>query len=313
LNIKEQFEVNEYLLEKGLMLANVSSGQFANRTLFQLWKIIHDTKTINFFLETDKSLDKVLNIFIRVNSGGTQLSYSDLLLSIATAQWKTLDAREEITNFVDEVNNIGDRFNVNKDFILKSCLILSDFKDIAFKVDNFNTDNMQYIEERWGKFKSAIRKTLILVSSFGYNRDTLTSYNALIPIAYYIYRLDPPDNFVEAQKYTGERKIIFKWLVISLLKKIYGGQPDGVLRPMREAIQNSVNESFPFSDMVGKVKGTTKSMSFDEDEMANLLHYQYAQSYTYSVLALLYPNLDYRNKFHQDHIFPIQHRSHRFL
>ena len=55
-------------------------------------------------LEKSQELDKVLNHFIRVNSGGTPLSYSDLLLSIASAQWKTLDAREEITSFVDEIN-----------------------------------------------------------------------------------------------------------------------------------------------------------------------------------------------------------------
>jgi hypothetical protein len=34
------------------------------------------------------------------------------------------------------------------------------------------------------------------------------------------------------------------------------------------------------------------------------LYYQYAQAYTYSVLAFIYPSLDFRNKFHQDHIFP---------
>jgi hypothetical protein len=37
-----------------------------------------------FFEEEDQDLDKGLNIFIRVNSGGTVLSYADLLLSIAT-------------------------------------------------------------------------------------------------------------------------------------------------------------------------------------------------------------------------------------
>ena len=37
---------------------------------------------ISCFEETEKNLDKVLKIFIRVNSGGTQLSYSDLLMSI---------------------------------------------------------------------------------------------------------------------------------------------------------------------------------------------------------------------------------------
>jgi len=147
LNLKEQYEVNEYLVDKGLMRLNNNQSKFANRTLFKLWKVIHDTTSINFFLEKGESLDKVLNIFIRVNSGGTQLSYSDLLLSIATAQWKEKDAREEITSFVDEINGVGDGFNVNKDFVLKSCLVLGGFKEIAFKVDNFNQENMLHIEK----------------------------------------------------------------------------------------------------------------------------------------------------------------------
>jgi len=85
-------------------------------------------------LEKDESLDKGSNVFIRVNSGGTILSYSDLLLSVAVAQWKNRDAREEVTGFVDRLNAIGDRFNFDKDVVLKSCLVLSDFTEIAFKV-----------------------------------------------------------------------------------------------------------------------------------------------------------------------------------
>lgn len=34
-------------------------------------------KLISYFEETEKDLNKVLNIFIRVNSGGVKLSYSD--------------------------------------------------------------------------------------------------------------------------------------------------------------------------------------------------------------------------------------------
>ena len=133
-------------------------------------------------------MDKVLNIFIRVNSGGTTLSYSDLLLSIATAQWKNKDARQEITKFVDEINQIGDGFKFDKDFVLKACLVLCDFKDIAFKVDNFNAETMQKIEYNWDNVKEAIRLAVNLVSSFGYNQDTLTSSNAIIPIAYYLLK-----------------------------------------------------------------------------------------------------------------------------
>ncbi|MCP5934263.1 DUF262 domain-containing protein, partial [Klebsiella pneumoniae] len=79
-----------------------------------------------FYEESDQSLERVLNIFIRMNSGGTTLSYSDLLLSIAVAQWSSLDAREEIHALVDEMNRVGDGFNVSKDLVLKAGLMLSD-------------------------------------------------------------------------------------------------------------------------------------------------------------------------------------------
>lgn len=303
LNLKEAVDVNDHLLENDISEYGKDKFRFANKTLFKLYEVIHKNKSINFFLERGESLDKVLNIFIRVNSGGTQLSYSDLLLSIATAQWEKRDAREEITSFVDEINAIGDGFNANKDFVLKNCLVLGGFKDIAFKVDNFNRGNMLAIEKKWEEISKAIKSSFILLSGFGYHRDTLTSNNALIPIATYLYKIGSPDNFAESSKYEEERKKIFKWLVMVLLKKTFSGQPDNVLRPVREVINNSDN-GFPFEGIINKLKGSTKAISFDDDEIDNLLYYQYAQPYTYSVLAFIYPSLDFRNKFHQDHIFP---------
>lgn len=303
LDLEEAVDVNDYLVERDISSLGKEKFRIANKTLFKLYEVIHKNKSINFFLEKDESLDKVLNIFIRVNSGGTQLNYSDLLLSIATAQWKEKDAREEITTFVDEINGIGDGFNINKDFVLKNCLVLGGFKDIAFKVDNFNQSNMLHIEKNWDEISSSIRSSFILLSSLGYHRDTLTSNNALIPIACYLNKIGNPDNFSESSKFLKDRRRIFKWLVIALLKRTFGGQPDNVLRPIR-AVINESSEGFPFEKILEKLKGTTKTMSFDDDEIENLLYYQYSQAYTYSVLAFIYPSLDFRNKFHQDHIFP---------
>lgn len=303
LNLTEAVDVNDYLLENDISELGKEKFRFANKTLFKLYEVIQKNKSINFFLEKDESLDKVLNIFIRVNSGGTQLSYSDLLLSIATAQWKEKDAREEITSFVDEINSIGDGFNINKDFVLKNCLVLSGFKDIAFKVDNFNQENMRTIEKKWDDITEAIKSSVTLLSCLGYHRDTLTSNNALIPIATYLFKIGSPANFSESSKYQNDREKIFKWLVMVLLKRTFSGQPDNVLRPIRDVINNS-EDGFPFDEIILKLKGGTKAISFDSDEIENLLYYQYGQAYTYSVLAFIYPSLDFRNKFHQDHIFP---------
>ena len=43
--------------------------------------------------------------------------------------------------------------------------------------------------------------------------------------------------------------------------------------------------------------------------MDNLMLSKYGSKYTFSILSLLYPNLSFRNNFHQDHIFPKGHFS----
>ena len=304
LNIKSPYDLNSFVFDKQEELGISSNkSRYALDTLMRLHDTVNNKASINYFLEEDQSLDKVLNIFIRVNSGGTSLSYSDLLLSIASAQWKKKDAREEITKFVDEINSIGDGFNFNKDFVLKSCLVLSGIQNISFKVDNFNQKNMLKIESLWDNIKESIRLSVLLAESFGYNRDTLTSNYALIPIAIYINKLGNQKNFIDSPKFEIDRKNIFKFLIISLLKRLFGGQPDNVLKPIRDII-NENQLSFPINEIKDKFKGTNKSLSFDNEDIDSLFDYKYNQAYTYSILALLYPSLSFKNKFHKDHIYP---------
>lgn len=303
LNFEKEFKVNKYLIENSLMQIEEKKANFANETLFNLYYTIKKNKIINYYLEKGKELDKVLNIFIRVNSGGTPLNYSDLLLSIASTQWKEKDAREEIMDLLDEINNVGTGFNFNKDFLLKSCLVLSNIQNIAFKVDNFKKENMLIIEDKWADIKSSLRISVELFSNFGYNRNTLAANNAVIPVAYYLIQKELPTNFLDSRKFREDRKRINQWLNICLIKRTFGGQADSVLRVMREIInENHIN--FPFNEIVEKLKGTYKSLIFDFDEIENLFFNRYGASYTFPTLALIYPTLDFKNKFHMDHIFP---------
>ena len=307
LEMKEPGDVTEYLMDNIAYNDKFTKdqGKFANKTLSQLYNVVHTQPVISYYKVKTDELDKVLNIFIRVNSGGTPLSYSDLLLSIATAQWETLDAREEITEFVDELNNIGGGFNVNKDFVLKSALVLSDFTKIAFKVDNFGKANMLKIEEKWDTIKKALYSAYTLVASFGLNRDSLKSNNAVIPIAYYLMIKGFPRNFEIATAFAKDRKIIKKWLIMSLIKRIFSGQPDNVLRQLRDVIaKNKENDLFPLEAIIRKLRGTPKTILFNDDDIEALLDLQYGKADTITALMLLYPALDFNNKFHVDHIYP---------
>ncbi|WP_157046406.1 GmrSD restriction endonuclease domain-containing protein, partial [Campylobacter coli] len=64
---------------------------------------IFDKNLINFYLEEEQDPDKAVNIFIRINSNGEPLDYSDILFSIAIANWNKIDARTEINNLVDKI------------------------------------------------------------------------------------------------------------------------------------------------------------------------------------------------------------------
>jgi len=110
----------------------------AHKVLYDLYQVVHSKHLVAYYEEKGQELERALQIFIRMNDGGVPLSHSDLLLSIAVAQWQEYDAREEIHRIVDELNNIGQRFTFSKDFVLKAGLMLSDIGSVGFKVDNFN-------------------------------------------------------------------------------------------------------------------------------------------------------------------------------
>jgi uncharacterized protein with ParB-like and HNH nuclease domain len=305
LDIREQSDVNEYLIEHDLSSnADKKKAKFANRTLFKLYSIIHTNPTISYYQEKSQELDKVLNIFIRVNSGGTPLSYSDLLLSFASAQWDKKDAREEINKEVDEINEIGRGFNINKDFILKASLVLCDFSDISFKVDNFNRSNMMKIQDEWDVITKAIRDAVRLISSFGFCRENITSNNLIIPIAYYLKHIGLPDNFEVSSKTAADRILIKKWFVRALLKRVFSFAPDGVLNPIRNLTKQHGSSGFPFEQIVDRFKRTNRSLLFTEEDISNLLYSKYGHGDTLIIMSILYPWADMRNNFHVDHMYP---------
>ncbi|HFK9611294.1 TPA: DUF262 domain-containing protein [Enterococcus faecium] len=254
-----------------------------------------------YYEENSQEIDKVLDIFIRMNSGGTTLTYSDLLLSLATAKWSNLNAREEIYSLVDELNMVGDGFNLNKDNILKAALVLTDKNNIKFRASNFDKHTTNLIEDNWDKTKKAISLSVNLLSSFGFNGDTLTANSVIIPIVYYLFNIDLPNNYIEADRYLKDRNKIKYFVQVSLLKRIFGGTPDSILLKMRENMQD-LSEGFPLSNLL-KVRDTNKSLIITESDIDYLLDTKIGK-YSFALLSVIFPAIDLKNKFHQDHIFP---------
>ncbi|MCK9436221.1 MAG: DUF262 domain-containing protein [Synergistaceae bacterium] len=300
LELKNISKFNKYVTDNGL-------SEFSIDILARLQEVIHSDRIINYFLEKEQDLDKALNIFIRINSGGEPLNFSDLLMSIAVANWTEKDAKKEIHNLVDSVRDKG--FSISKDLVLKTFLVLYS-KDIKFRVTNFSKDNAKEFETEWEKIRDAILSTFDLLKTYGFTDFTLTSKNAIIPIVYYLYHKRIYRDYSSKIEFKDDREIIKKWLHIVLIKKIFGGQADSVLTQIRQAFTSDIKTlkikpevtGFPVNEINKNIKkDTTVGDEFIED----LLYSQKDDQYTFSTLAVLYPNLDYKNNdFHKDHIHP---------
>jgi len=285
-------------------------SDFACDTLGRLHAVVFTDLIINYFLEKEQDLHKALNIFIRINSGGEPLDFSDLIMSIAIANWQNKDARKEIHKLVDGVQALG--FKISKDFVFKSYLYLFS-KDIRFKVTNFSKENACNFEQDWDGIRDAIQATFELIRSFGYIDYTLASKNAAIPILYYLYHRGIYRDFGTAIKYREDRQRIQKWLHTMMLKQVFGtGGADATLAQIRKAFTDDISkgpklapdvDQYPVEAISREIKG---DLSVGVEFVEELLKTQKDNRYAFSILALLSPQLDYRNNdFHKDHLHPI--------
>ena len=308
--IREKFNLGsdvELLLEKNLESLKNSINE----------------ENISFYeIEKDKKDDEALEIFVRVNSQGVVLSYSDLLFSKIIQYWKNDEnndsARDIFYQFLkgDDkkgemkgINRYGDGFNFSNDFILKTSLVLIN-KEIRYKIKNFNEENIKLIKDNWDKITSSIRKVVKFLPKIGITSSNyLRSLNSIIPIIYFVYKNDLYNKDIEED--TNENKELFKkFIYIILLNGVFGGQSDQLLKSSRDEINKTESPLFPVNKLL-KVLGNTKTIKKGEEISEFLDEIQYSADKSKIILKILYGNL-MDDETQEDHLFPQKKTKKRY-
>jgi len=283
----------------------VGNNETAADIIGKLWDAVHKNSSLHFYEEEDQEIERVVDIFIRVNSGGTVLSYSDLLLSIATAEWRERDARAAVHNLVDSLNKTGQGFDFPQDTVLKSGLVLADVRDIAFKVKNFTTGNMAQLDAKWDAISSSLQTAVGLLSDFGLSGPTLSADSVLIPVAYYVHRRGLGDAYRASEKEVADRRALRSWVMRSLIVRgVWGSGLDTLLRDLRQVIREEGAVGFPISKIEQVMARRGKPLDITDALVDDVLGLGYGGPRTFAVLATLFDHVDTRNQFHVDHVFP---------
>ena len=272
------------------------------KNLYKLEKTVKDENISYYTIDSEKKDEEALEIFVRVNSGGVTLTYSDLLFSKIKQYWKKgnekIDAREEFKELIEDINQ--GKFNFDHDFVLKTCLVLIE-KDIRYQIKNFNKENVEIIKKNWNKIKESIRTVInfldmIKISS----KEYLRSNNAIIPIIYYVYKR----NLKEIDLTSKDYSLIKKYLYAVLLNGVFGGQSDSILTDSREIIKDGTKDNlFPINDLFKAYSSRNKVIRIGDELREMLKEINYGTDKSRIILAIVYGDM-LQADFHEDHMFP---------
>lgn len=281
--------VTEIILPNGW-----ATDKLASKNISLLHTRLVGDQIINYFEVEKDSIDSVLDIFVRVNSGGTVLSKSDLLFSTIVSHWDK--ARDEIDKLLAEINKTGEGYKFTNDFIMRTCLYLLDMS-VTLKVETFKKESVLLIRDNWDSIKKAIKDTVNLLNEFGFNSENIISYVAISPMVYYRYK---------GGNYDAESKAeLRKYIVIAQVKQIFGTASNSALTSIREALKKAPADTFSMNNLKGVRFTGDRTLKYTPEEVDAMFDTYEIGAYTFMLLSLLYPNLKYSQKgFHQDHMHP---------
>ena len=258
---------------------------------------VENVQKIQYYNIKETDINVMLELFVRVNSGGQVLQKSDLLFSTIISKWD--GGREKVDTLIEILNKRNGRktFNFNSDYIIKTCLYLLDYKSLDIKVENFKGKEVEKIKEEWPNIEKAMKITIELLEERGFNNDNITSYNAIMPIIYYIYK---GGNYKDEKV----KKEIFKYFIVAQLNQTFGGASNTTVKDVRDVLVNEnkklVKKKFCLNQF-SKFESGQKNLKINKEDIDKWFRLKKRQ-YVYLILSLIKDGMDDGTPFHQDHM-----------
>jgi hypothetical protein len=210
--------------------------------------------SINRNLDEGENKQNIVELFRRLNQGGTKLDAMDLMAS----KLKGFSSDNEY--FLSSARNEFTDIGFNQDEIIKLIFILQDdHKKTVSDISNADSDFIQVNKDRVFASLKATRQFLRLSKLYQYYKELNPSIIPLYFIAYYAFHQSISDNDVEKYYDTPETNANFskisKWIKISLLNKIFRRRGAGWtaystgIRKILEVVKKCKGSAFPESEL----------------------------------------------------------------
>lgn len=268
------------------------------QTLTRLFEVVWKEDSICYYMERDQQYEKVLDIFIRANDGGTKLSKSDLLMSMITLRWENLHARNVTEELVYHLREILDQEKgFDRDYLLRSGLFFNDL-DFAFKISNFTPRNIAIIESTWMAVDKALRMSAEIFRHANITGGNLTAGNAVMLIGCFIYKQNkgfPLDQWACPEV---DQARIRKWIVSVLFHGVLGGAANITMELYRRVLNECLlkNNEFPVQKLTESLTRRGRVMNFDVEAIQRFASTEAKGRLAQPALSLLYERTDWSSE-----------------
>jgi hypothetical protein len=243
---------------------------------------------------------KILEIFVRVNSGGTKLDASDLMFAAMKEGWS--DTEQNVEAIVDVLND--GRLGFDKTFALR-CLVVANGKGSELSSDKFTSLEGEKlivaIQASWARAEAAFQELRDFITNDLklYADKVVRSYGSFVPLFDYLYHNPKPDE--------GNRVLMRAYYYKAQLFNWYGAQTDNVINAMHTRVGKPLTTGFPLTSVKEYFRDSRKAET--ELRLEHLLNMRLR----FIILNLIYVerfgaspfNVCFKgNEPHVDHIYP---------
>lgn len=216
------------------------------RNMSQLVSLLREEK--HFWIQeldgvaSDFPYRRVLDIFVRVNSGGTKLDASDLMFAAMKEGWSEI---EEVIEETTELLN-GTNLKFDKTFPLK-CLLVAHGRGAEASPEKFTgSDGEKLLDEMnagWNRAESAFQELRDFMKNDlkVYADKVIRSYNSFIPLFDFLYHNPKPNEasraLMRAYHYKSQ---LFGW---------YSQSTDSVINSLHSILGKPSSTGFPLTEI----------------------------------------------------------------
>jgi uncharacterized protein with ParB-like and HNH nuclease domain len=253
---KDKHKFIEDLGINGDMKSVVEGNIDVFREQFVIQELIHFLPPV----DEDTNIDDVVEIFIRVNSGGMVLSPSDLIFSTLVS--KVSEFEEKFTSLLEFMND-NDRFSFDISFLIKSSLVIFN-KGAKYNIRKLKDDEyITKLKDNFEGFEESIKATIdFLRNRMKIRNDRfLKSKIALIPIIDWAYK--QPNYQI---KETEECKLK-QYLYLVSSNRFFSYGTDSKLDDIHGIIKHRGTVYFPWDEIVNDLDNWGYETALPSDDL----------------------------------------------